>query len=346
MMKYRMTGLSALGGVFALALVLLAGLGVSPSLAQRISFVIATGPTGGTYFPIGQAMAGIISHPHSVDRCDMLHACGPEGLIASARTSAGSVANVMDVDSGHVDSGLAQADVVAEAVKGEGAFRKTGRLGNIAVIAALFPEDVHVVAAKSAHIKSIADLRGRRVSLGDENSGTAVTARAVLAAYRIPEWRLKVHHMASDMAADALDKGSIDAFFFTGGAPVGLVADLIARGRAVLVPIDGAGRKRLLAEAPALSADTIPANAYPGAPATETVSVRALWVVNKSVSNDVVYGVVRALFNRINRQLLDQSHPSAKLIRLDTATSGLTAPLHPGAARFYNDMGKAAGKRS
>jgi TRAP transporter TAXI family solute receptor len=338
-MKHRLAGLSALGA-FALALALVLGLGTTPGLAQRISFVIATGPTGGTYFPIGQAIAGIISHPHGVDRCDMQGVCGPNGLIASVQTSAGSVENVTDVNSGRVDSGLTQADVVREAVKGEGPFAKTGALKHLTVIAALFPEEVHVVASKASGITTIAQLRGRRVSLGDEDSGTAVTARAVLAAWRISEWRIDAHHMASDTAADALDKGKIDAFFFVGGAPVGLVSDLIARGRAVLVPIDGAGRKRLLAEDPVLSADVIPASTYAGAPATQTVSTRALWVVNDSTSNDTVYGIARALFNPANRTRLDQSHPSAKLIRLDTASANLPAPLHPGAARFYREMGK------
>lgn len=338
-MKHRIAGLSVLGGAFALALAIGLGLGAGPVLAQRISFVIDTGPTDGTYFPIGQAIAGIISHPVSVEHCDA-GACGPTGLIASVQTSAGSVENVADVDSGRAASGLAQADVVSEAIAGEGPFRKTGKLKNISVIAGLFPEEVHVVASTKSHIATIAQLRGKRVSLGDEDSGTAVTALTVLHAYRIAERRIRIHHMTSDEAAAALEKDKIDAFFFVGGAPVGLVADLIAEGRAVLVPIDGAGRKRLLAEEPTLSADVIPANTYAKAPATQTVSTRALWIVNDSQPNAVVYGVVRALFSPANRTRLDQSHPSAKLIRLDSAASDLPAPLHPGAARFFREMGK------
>jgi uncharacterized protein len=337
-MKLRLTGLSVLAGAFALALVAGLGLSAGPVLAQRISFVIDTGPTDGTYFPVGQAIAGIISHPTSVEPCG--NTCGPKGLIASVQTSAGSVENVSDVNSGRAASGLAQADVVSDAVAGKGPFAGTGALKHLAVIAALFPEEVHVVASTKSHIATIAGLRGKRVSLGDEDSGTAVTARTVLRAYRISEWRLKAQHMDSDTAADALDKGKLDAFFFVGGAPVGLVADLIQRGRAVLVPIDGAGRKRLLAEGPAFSADVIPANTYANAPATQTVSTRALWVVNDKQPNDVVYAIARALFNPANRTKLDQSHPSAKLIRLDTAAGDLPAPLHPGAARFYRETGK------
>jgi TRAP transporter TAXI family solute receptor len=105
----------------------------------------------------------------------------------------------------------------------------------------------------------------------------------------------------------------------------------------VLVPIDGAGRKRLLAQMPNFSLAVIAADAYPGSGAVQTVSERALWIVNDSEPADLVYGVTRALFNPANREALDDSHPSAKLIRLQTAIATLPAPLHPGAARFYRE---------
>lgn len=341
-MARRIAGWSAacLGAVFALVLILGLGLGSEPGWAQRIFFIIATGPTGGTYFPVGEGIAGLVSHPPGLHRCDTPGVCGPTGLIASARTSAGAIANVADVNAHRVNSGLAQADVVAEAVAGKGAFRKSGPQTHLNVIADLFPEYLHLVVSKNAHIASVSELRGKRVSLGDPGSGTLVTARAVLAAYRIATWRIKAEQLSSDVAADDLEHGKIDAFFFMGGTPVGLVRDLLAHGHAVLVPIDGPGRARLLERVPNLSAARIPSGTYAGMGAVDTVRVRALWVVNSAEPNDVVYSVTRALFNPANRTLLDQSHPSARLIRLDTATEELPAPLHPGAARFYREMGK------
>ncbi len=340
-MERRIAGLSVagMGGALALALLFAVGLGGEPSWAQRTFFIIATGPTSGTYFPIGEAIAGLVSHPPGLHRCETPGVCGPEGLIASAQTSEGAVANVMDVNAHRVNSGLAQADVVAEAVAGKGAFAKRGKQSHIAVIAALFPEEMHLVVARSAKIKSVEGLRGKRVSLGVSGSGTAVTARAVLAAYRIPVRRIKALELSSDVAAEALEKGKLDAFFSMGGAPVGLVRDLIASGKAELVPIDGAGRKRLLERQPALSADAIAAGTYAGQGAVQTVSVRALWIVNNTEPADLVYGVTKALFNPDNRALLDQSHPEARLIRIDTAAQALPAPLHPGALRFYRETG-------
>ena len=179
---------AGLGGVFALVLVVALGLGTEASWAQRQFFIIATGPSGGTYFPIGEAIAGLVSHPPGLHRCDAPGVCGPAGLIASAQTSEGTIANVMDVNAHRVNSGLAQADVIAEAVAGTGDFKKLGPQTHVRVIADLFPEELHLVAAKSAHIASVFDLRNRRVSLGDPASGTIVTARAVLAAWRIAPW--------------------------------------------------------------------------------------------------------------------------------------------------------------
>lgn len=340
-MKPRVAGYTALasGAVIALVLVVAAALGNAQAFTQRISFVIATGSTGGTYFPIGEAIAGLISHPPGVVRCDILHVCGPVGLIASARTSAGAISNVLAVNSARVDSGLAQSDVVADAVAGKGPFAKTGAQKHIRVIADLFPEDVHLVAAKTAHVKSVSDLRGKRVSIGAPSSGTSVTARAVLSAWRIAPWRIKMSTDTADVAAQKLAKGEIDAFFFVGGAPVPTVRDLISRGRAMLVPINGRGARRLIAAGHGLSASVIPAGTYSNTPKIETVSVRALWLVRDTANTDLVYGVTAALFNPANRALLDQSHPSAKAITLKTAILDLSAPLHPGAARFYREAG-------
>jgi TRAP-type uncharacterized transport system substrate-binding protein len=121
-----------------------------------------------------------------------------------------------------------------------------------------------------------------------------------------------------------------------------LVGDLVGRGTARLIAIDGKARRRLLARVPSLAAGAIPTGAYPGAGATQTVSSRTLWVVKDSASPEIVYGILRALFHPANRALLDAGEPSARYIRLDAAAEGLTAPLHPGAARFYRDMGKLA----
>jgi uncharacterized protein len=340
-MNPRRVPLIALAGaaVAAAALAVAVTFGAAQSLGSRIGFQVLTGSTGGSYFPVGQLIAGLLSHPPGVDRCESQPVCGPSGVIISARTSDGAVANVLAVNAGQAESGLAQGDVVAQAVAGKGAFARRGKQAALRVIADLFPEDVHLLVARGAKIASVADLKGKRVSLGAESSGTSVTARAVLAAYGIAEWRLKARHDSSDVDVQLMTQGKLDAFFFVGGRPVSLIDDLLRRGVARLVPIDGAGRDKLVRMQPALAPDVIPARTYPGTPATQTVSVRALWVVNASEPEPLVYGLTRALFAPGNRSALDDE-PPANMIRLEHATDMLPAPLHPGAARFYREAGR------
>ena len=340
-MNFRRTATYLLAGLavqVVAALVMFVGYGSAETLPARISFQIVTGPTGGTYFPIGQLIAGLVSHPPGVDRCESGAVCGPTGLIISARTSDGAVANVLAVNRGNAESGFAQSDVVAQAIAGEGAFRKAGKQNQVRIISGLFPEDVHLVVARRAKIAKVGDLLGKRVSLGAENSGTSVTVRAILTAYGLPERRLRVRRDGADVAAQLLQQGRLDAFFFVGGRPVVLIDDLIARGVARLVPIDGAGREALLKANPELLADTIPSATYRGTLATETVSVNALWIVNAREPDALIYGITKSLFSLTNRAAMDEEGGSAALIKLTTATHDLPAPLHPGAERYFREI--------
>jgi len=333
-MARRTAGLGALGiaGVFALAVLAATGFGTVNSWARRISFAIATGPSSGTYFPVGEAIAGLVSHPPGVDRCHRASVCGPEGLIATAQTSPGSMANVLAVNAGRVDSALAQSDVVAEAVRGIGPFRGA-RQTHLRVIAALYPEQIHIVARGKSHIATVAELRGKRISIGPANSGTAVTARRVLRAYRVAG--VKLSNDSADSAAQKLQAGKIDAFFFVGGAPIALVQALLADGQAVLVPIDGAGAQRLIAQNEGLYPDSISPATYSLRRTVPTLSTESLWIVNDQEPADVVFALTRALFDSSNRSLLEEGPRSMRLISVDRAPQNLPAPLHPGAARFY-----------
>ncbi len=334
-MSQRLAALIALAGFAVLVISALMGgnLGLADSPPSRISFQIATGSTEGVFFPVGQAMAGLISHPPGVGRCDTATVCGPAGVILSARTSEGAADNLRGVNGGAMDSGFADGDLIAAAVKGEGVFRR--KATDLRVIAALFPEEAHLVAGPG--IPSVAGLRGKRVLLGAPNSGALVRSRAILDAYRV-----RVREVVSDAApAQLLRDGRIDAYFAVAGVPLDSVKDLLAHHIARLVPIDGEGRDRLLKAVPQLESAAIPANAYPGqAGAVETVATRAWWVTRDGESDSLIYGMTRALFNPANRAALTASHPSARAIGLDSAARNPPAPFHSGAARFYREMGK------
>lgn len=327
--------LAVLGAITAIAVLACGAAADTP----RISFQIATGSTLGIYFPVGEAIAGIISHPPGVNRCETANVCGPAGLIASARTSEGTMDNLLSVNNGDTDSGLAQSDVVAAAVDGQGPFKTKGKQSHVRVIASLFSEQVHLIAAGQADIKSVADLKGKRVSLDLAGSGVGVTAREVLAAYHVPEAKLKL--VAADMPESIalIRQGKLDAFFAVGGVPISGVGDLLASHAVKLVPIAGPARDRLVKTLPALTASTI---SYPGQPSVATVSTRATWIARDTAPDALIYGITRALFNPANRDALNASHPSAREIGLATAALMPPAPLHPGAARFYAEIARAA----
>jgi TRAP transporter TAXI family solute receptor len=341
-MSQRLAALIALAG----CVLLLAGawlssgdLGLDESGPSRISFQIATGSTEGSYFPIGQAMAGVISHPAGVARCETAMVCGPAGVILSARTSEGSADNLRAINSGAVDSGLAEGDVIAMAVAGQGIFRRTGRARHLRVIAALFTEQAQLVAANRSRITTVAGLARKRVMLGGaENSGAAARARAILAAFRVGG--VKIVPPSAGSPPQLLRDGKLDAWFTVAGLPVDAVRGLLAEGVAHLVPLDGEGRDRLLRAAPQLAPSLIPAGTYGANGVVETVAVRAWWVTRDSETDPLVYGLTRALFNPANHLLLAASHPVAREISLDNAARNPPAPLHSGAARFYREAGK------
>jgi TRAP transporter TAXI family solute receptor len=330
----------ALVALFAFAVLVIGALltggklGMADSGPTRVSFQIATGSTEGVYFPVGQAMAGLISHPLGVGRCDTATVCGPAGLILSARTSEGTTDNLRSVDQGLVDSGFADGDAIAAAVKGSGAFRRPVR--HLRVIAALFPEEAHLVVAASSSIQSVSDLRGKRVLMGPANGTGLMRVRAILSAYRVRAREV----VSADPPDQLLKDDKIDAYFAVAGVPLDSIKALLAQHVARLVPIDGEGRDRLIQAVPQLAIATIAAGAYPGTGAVETVSTRAYWVTRDSEPDPLIYGMVGALFNPANREALTASHPSARGISLDSAAINPPAPLHPGAARFYREKGK------
>jgi TRAP transporter TAXI family solute receptor len=306
---------------------------------QRVAFQISTGSTTGSYFPVGQLLAQLVSHPPGVGRCQATDVCGPAGLIVSTRASEGSIANVLAVNSGNVSSGIAQTDVVALAVAGKGPFTRTGPAKQLRVIANLYGEDIHLLAAKNANIKSVADLKGKRVSLSSEGSGTINTARAILAAYRLPERAIVANYDSGERATDLLQSGKLDAMFYVGGTPASLIEQLLDEGVAVLVPINGDARTRLLRAQPHLYAHTIPQGTYSGAEDVETVAVDAVWITDASQPDALIYGVAKSLFNPANRTTLGAERVGAHFMELDSAAKGTTAPLHPGAARYFMEAG-------
>jgi TRAP transporter TAXI family solute receptor len=299
---------------------------------------IGTGPIGGTYFPVGGLIANLISGPPGSMTCDLGGSCGVPGLIAAAVSTQGSVDNVKEMAAAMVDLALCQANIAHDAYTGTGLY--AGKpIESLRVIANLFPEAVHVVVRKDGAIKSIGDLKGKRVSVGEENSGTLATARVVLRGYGLALKDLKPVYEKLGRSADILTRGEIDAFFMVGGQPIAAIVHSAERIPIALLPITGRGAERIIDAEPFFSPTVVPADAYSGVPATETIGVGAQLLVSADMDADLVYAITRSLWDPRNRKVLDAGNPSGRRIRLQSALEGLGGPLHPGARRFYVKAG-------
>ena len=313
----RRTALAGAGAAAALA--------ATPVFAQAKFFRIGTGGPAGTYFPVG----GIIANAISTDT-----------LKASAVASGGSVANVNSIVSGAAESGFSQADVAYWAFNGTGVFDGKPKAADLRAIANLYPESIHLVARKGAGIKTVADLKGKRVSIDEPGSGTLIDARIILAAWGMKDADLRAEYLKPGPAGEKMKDGAMDAFIFVGGFPAGAISELASTGTGIeLVPIDGPNAAKILAENKFFAADTIPANTYKGVGETKTISVGAQWVTSAKVDAGLVYDVTKGLWSDKTRAALDAGHAKGKAIRKETALAGIGIPLHPGAERFYKEAG-------
>ncbi|MBL8807800.1 MAG: TAXI family TRAP transporter solute-binding subunit [Rhodospirillales bacterium] len=323
-MNHPITRRSALAlGAFGAA-----ALATRGAFAQAPAFFrIGTGGTAGTYYPVGGLIANAISNPPA--------------LVATAVASNGSVANVNAIVGGAAESGFVQADVAFWAYSGTGVFEGKPKLADLRSIANLYPESVHLVVRKASNVKSIADLKGKAVSLDEPGSGTLVNAKAILGAFGVTEKDVKAEYLKPNQAADKMKDGSCDAFFFTGGYPAAAISELASTGSGIdILPIDGPNAEKLVKDLPFFAPDLIPADTYKGVGAVKTVAVGAHWITSAKISNDTVYAVTKALWSDKTRAALDAGHAKGKVIRKETALKGLLGvPLHDGAARFYKEAG-------
>ncbi|MEM7562448.1 MAG: TAXI family TRAP transporter solute-binding subunit [Pseudomonadota bacterium] len=298
-------------------------------------FRIGSGGIGGTYYPISYLLASTFSQPPGSRPCDEGGACGVEGVIGVPQSSNGSVVNVQSVHEGKLESALTQSDIAYWGFTASGVFEGENKLKNLRAIASLYSEMIHVVVRKDSGISSIEDLAGKRVSLDEPGSGTLVNARLILNAYGLSESDLQAEYIKPRHAIEKMRVKDLDAFFIVVGYPAKAITELTESTDIKLIPIVGEGRHRLVRQFRFFQADTIPEATYRGVDAVETLSVTAIWVTSSEVDDELVYGIVKSLWNDPSRKLLDEGHKQGKSIQLVTALGALDIPLHPGAERFY-----------
>ncbi len=285
---------------------------------------ILTGGAAGTYYPIGGAMANIINK--YVD-----------GVEATAVTSGASVANARKLGSGEAELALLQNDIAYYAYNGVEMF-KDNPIKNIRGIATLYPEVIQIVTLKDKGIKTIYDLKGKKVAVGAPGSGTAVDALQILEAAGINESNTHFEYLNFKEVADALKDGTIDAGFIVAGVPTSAVMELASVRDVYIVEVPDEIYEKLKEKYPFYTQYTIPAGTYKGLDKdVKSVAVMAMLATRDDIPEDVIYNVTKAIFEHTDE--LVEAHQRAKDITLETALDGMSIPLHPGAEKFYKEKG-------
>ncbi len=325
-------------------LVLAAALFLVPALAgaQELRFFqLGTGPTGETRFPVGGLIANALSNPPGSRECDKGGSCGVPGMVAVAKSTGGSIANVEAIAGKRLDAALVHADIAYWAYHGTGIYKGKGAVSNLRGIAMLYPETLQLIARKDAKIASVKDLKGKRVSFGEMESGSLVHGKLLLEAFKLTEKQVKLSYLKPGPAADALAEGKLDAFLMVDAYPVPLIADLARRSDVVVVPLLGASVDAMLEKYPFLLRSDIAAATYQGQPdVVPSLGVGVTLVTGAEQDEKLIYGVTRALWHPSTQKLLAQSSPSSAHVHLDArAVEKMGIQLHGGASAFYFDAG-------
>ncbi|OFL67847.1 TAXI family TRAP transporter solute-binding subunit [Brevibacterium sp. HMSC063G07] len=283
---------------------------------------IATGGSSGVYYQVGAGYANLLK--------DSL------GSDATVQATGASVENVTLVHDGNAEIAFTQADAVDQAIKGEGPFEDKSA-DNIQAIGALYDQYIQVVTTEKSGIKTFDDLKGKKISVGDANSGVELNARAVVKAYGYTYDDFNVDYLSYADAIDAMKNGQLDAAFFTSGIPNSAVSDLATTEKVVVLPLDGEGAKTLLDEYDYLGEATVPADTYKSAEDAKTLTIPNLLIASPDLTEEAGYEMTKVFYDNLDK--LEKSHSSVADIDIDKAADVKVAELHPGAKKYFEEKG-------
>ncbi|MCA0422674.1 MAG: TAXI family TRAP transporter solute-binding subunit [Proteobacteria bacterium] len=319
-MKHFLIGLGMAG--------LAAGI-AAPVQAQQTFITIGTGGVTGVYYAAGGAICRLMNKERKSHK-----------LRCSVESTGGSAFNVNAIKAGDLDFGMAQSDVQYSATKGVGAFKDGGAHGDLRAVFSIHPEPFTVLARKEAGITKFEDFKGKRFNVGNPGSGTRSSMEELLGAMG---WKLSDFALASELKADehgpALCDNKIDGFYYGVGHPSANIQDPTTACGAKLISLTGPVVDKLVAEKPYYAKASIPGGLYANNPnATQTYGVLATLVASSKVPDDSVYALVKSVFDNFDE--FKKLHPAfANLDPAKMVKDGLSAPLHPGAAKFYKEKG-------
>lgn len=299
-------------------------IGLMSCNASDETLKIVTGSTGGTYYPIGSEIAEILS-----DNMD--------GYIVNAYTGNASVSNSNLILENAVDMALVQSNVSYWAYKGIGMFEEAP-VSTIRGISSLYSEAIQIIVRSDSDIKSISELKGKRVNIGEVSSGNYFDSIAILEAYNLKESELQIYNHSFSEALELINNAEIDAVFITSGIPTTSVILMGSNIDIEILSIDESEIELLQINQPYYTKETIPANTYPGVDYdVTTLAVKALLVCSNELSEELVYNITKTFWN--NNSSLKSTHEKGKSINIESSLDGMSILIHEGALKYYNEIG-------
>lgn len=310
--------------IWSLLSVMILGILVLTGCGGGTTIKMATGGNTGTYYAYGTALGQILG-----EKAD---------LRFNIQSTGASKANIQLIDAKEVDMAIVQNDVMDYAYNGTDLFEADGAVTGFSAMAGLYAEVVQIIARPGSGIETIADLKGKDVSVGDAGSGVEFNAKQILEAYGISFDDINKQNLSFGASADAYKDGKIDAFFATAGAPTTAIMDLVSSQSILVLGIEEDKAEELKGSYPFYTTYTIPAGTYTGVEEdVETLAVKATFIVSNDLSEEVVYNMTQALFE--NKDAISSANQKGAELDPAYAVEGISIPFHKGAEKYFKEIG-------
>ena len=315
-----MKKITSLAVLAALAFALFTGC----SGETKKNYILATGGTSGTYYPFGGAIANVWNTKL-------------ENMNVTAQATGASAENLRLINKGEAEFAIVQNDVMDYAYNGTDLFAGE-KLSNIMTIGTMYPEVVQIAVSKASGIKSVADFKGKRISVGAAGSGVEFNAKQIMEGYGLTFDDIKKSNLSFKESADGIQNGTLDGCFITAGVPNAALQELAFTAGLTLIPVDGAAADKICAKYGYYTKTVIPGGTYKGTDEDcGALAIMATLAVSSKLDEQTVYDMTKALFSNLTE--LGNGHAKGKEVSAKTAITGVSVPFHPGAIKYYKEIG-------
>ena len=292
--------------------------------SSQKDYILATGGTGGTYYPFGGAIANIWNTKI-------------ENMNVTAQATGASAENLRLINKGEAEFATVQNDVMDYAFHGTDMFAGE-KLENVMTVGTMYPEVIQIAVSENSGIKSVADFKGKRISVGDAGSGVEFNAKQILEGYGLTFEDIKKSNLSFKESAEGIQNGTLDGCFITAGVPNSALQELAFTAGLILIPVSGPEADAICSKYSFYTQTTIPGNTYKGTNTdTPALAIKATLSVSAKLDEDTVYQMTKTLFENLDE--LGQAHAKGKEVSAQAAVTGVSVPFHPGAEKYFKELG-------